>query len=88
MFARLVALLLTVIVMTGAASAAPADDHPAGSVAAMVDNAPDSLELAPMITVRTMALALPISQIVSPFAVAPRPQTGRLHAVHVFRPPR
>jgi hypothetical protein len=84
-FARLVALLLLVVAMTSAATAAP--DGPAG-VVAMVDNTPDSLDLDPMATVRPVALPQPISQIVSPFAAALQLPIGRLHAVHVFRPPR
>lgn len=87
MVPRFLTLLLTVILMTGVASAASGPDlHP--GAAAVIDNAPDSLELDPAIMVRPLALPAPIAEVVSQFAPVLQPATGRFHAVLVFRPPR
>lgn len=88
MVVRIVALLLTVVVMTAVANPASAQDRTGGPVPTLIDNAPDSLDLDPAIPVRVVALAAPIAAIVAPTVASTVPPIGRLHAVLVFRPPR
>lgn len=78
---RLIALLLTVMMMTGGV------EHALGSPDSMtaID---DASELdAPVVPVQVTVVAIHPREPFGPNAAAP-PEVGRIHAALVFRPPR
>ena len=81
MFARVVALLLAVMMMTGAAAQASAMADPASEV----DDAPD---LVMPIPPEPVAVAAPESRAPVRIEAPLSPACGRMHALVIFRPPR
>jgi len=80
-FVRVIALLLAVMMMTGARGQVWASPD----VTSVVDDAPDR-----DVPVQPASVAVPLPERREPVCIeAPRsPARGRLHAVFVFRPPR
>ena len=82
---RVIALLLAVVMMTGAATQVCASPDVTGAVDAVDDDAPG-----PDPAVLPEPVAVPLPDLGEPVdRCAPRPAApGRIHAVFVFRPPR
>jgi hypothetical protein len=80
-FARVVALLLAVMMMTGAAAQASALANPASEV----DDAPYVVvPIAP----EPVAVAIPERRAPARIEAPWAPACGRIHALVIFRPPR
>ena len=85
---RLIALLLAIVMMTGAAAqVAGASPDVTGVVAGAIDDAPG---LDPPIVPEAVAVAMPVPDTEAPVVIEAPPSiaSGRMHAVLVFRPPR
>jgi hypothetical protein len=78
---RLIALLLTVMMMTGTAAQVCASPDVAGAI----DDAPDLVMPA---VPEPVEVARPAHRPVVQIEAPPEPGLGRMHAVLIFRPPR
>ena len=84
MIARVLALLLAVLVMVGAAAQAYAQPGP-GDSTSVIDDAPDAvLPVAPA----PVVVATPERPAAARAVPLPARVFGRIHAVVIFRPPR
>ena len=98
MLARVIALVLAVVMMTGAVAQVWASPDDAGAVAGAAPGSPpgsppgsiddDGLALDPAVLPEIVAVPLPERREPVSTCAPDRDVPGRLHAVFVFRPPR